>query len=211
MEKGADRRMIKKIFDMDNPLMQGLSTAAYLMILNLLAMVCCLPVFTAGASLTALHDVIRDMVRHEETYPAKMFFDSFKKNLRAGSRMGLIFIAAAVLILANYYAAAAFLPAFRFISLALGIVLLAVSFWAFALLARFENTVRGTLRNAILLTAGYFPRTAGMTAFTVIFYLAALKYTAVIAPVAIMFGFSLPVYVCTILLNGILEKMEAGN
>ena len=203
--------MLKKIFDMDNPLMQGLSTAAYLMILNLLAVACCIPVITAGASLTALHDVMRDMIRREETYPAKMFFVSFKKNLKAGSLMGLVFIAAAVLILANYYAAAAFIPPFRFVSLALGIVLLAVSFWAFALLARFENTVQGTLKNAILLTAGCFPQTAAATVFTIAFYLAALKFTTVIAPVVIMFCLSLPVYVAAFLMDGTLKKMEAGN
>lgn len=203
--------MIKKIFDMDNPLMQGLSTAAYLMILNFLTVICCLPVVTAGASLTALHDVMRDMVRHEETYPAKMFFDSFRRNLKAGSLMGLIFIAAAVLILFNYYAAAAFLPPFRFVSLALGIIVLAVSFYAFSLLARFENTVRGTLKNAVLLTAGCFPQTAAVTAFTIAFYLAALRFTTVIAPVALMFGISLPVYVSALLLNNTLERMEAGN
>jgi len=203
--------MIKKIFDMDNPLMQGLSTAAYLMILNFLAAVCCIPVITAGASLTALHDVMRDMVRHEETYPARMFIDSFKKNLKEGSLMGLVFIAALILIAFNYYAAAAFIPPLRFLSLALGIIVLAVSFYAFALLARFENSVSGTLKNAVLLTAGYFPQTAAMTIFTIAFYLAALRFTTVIAPVALMFGFSLPVYVSAFLMNHTLEKMETGN
>ena len=125
--------------------------------------------------------------------------------------MGLVFIAAAVLILANYYAAAAFLPPFRFVSLALGILVLAVSFWAFALLARFENTVQGTLKNAILLTAGCFPQTAAATVFTIAFYLAALKFTTVIAPVVIMFCLSLPVYVAAFLMDGTLKKMEAGN
>ena len=203
--------MIKKIFDMDNPLMQGLSTAAYLMILNFLAVICCLPVATAGASFTALHDVMRDMVRHEETYPARMFLDSFKKNLKAGSLMGLLFLGAAFLILFNYYAAAVCLPPFRFLSLALGIVELAVSFYAFSLLARFENTVRGTLKNAVLLMVGCFPQTAAMTIFTIVFYLAALKFTAVIAPVVLMFGLSIPVYVSAVLLNKTIERMESGN
>ena len=46
---------MKRLFDMDNPLMQALGILADLMVLNLLTIVCSLPVLTAGAALTALN------------------------------------------------------------------------------------------------------------------------------------------------------------
>ena len=57
---------MKKIFDMDNPLMQALSVAADLIALNILALLCCLPVITAGAGLTAMNDLTIHMARQEE-------------------------------------------------------------------------------------------------------------------------------------------------
>lgn len=200
--------MLKKIFDMDNPLMQGLQTAAYLMILNFFTIILCIPVVTAGAAFTALHDVSISMIRQRETYPWKMYIDSFKKNLKQGILMGLIFIAAALLLLFNYNAAAAFIPPFRFVSLALGIILLAVSFYAFALLAVFDNTTAGTLKNALLLTAGYFPRTALMTVFAVAIIVLALRFPTLLAPVLLMFGFSLPVYVSALIYDPVLKELE---
>ena len=39
-----------RIFNADSPLMEGLSKITDLVILNLVVLVCCLPVFTAGAA-----------------------------------------------------------------------------------------------------------------------------------------------------------------
>ena len=67
-----------KLFDLDSPVMRFLSKMADLMILNILTMICCLPLFTAGAAFTALHYVCLKMVRNEEGYIAKSYFKAFK-------------------------------------------------------------------------------------------------------------------------------------
>ena len=66
-----------KFFDMDSPVMRTLNKVADLMWLNILTLVCCLPVITAGASITAMHYVLLKMVRNEESYITKDFFKSF--------------------------------------------------------------------------------------------------------------------------------------
>ena len=203
--------MLKRFFDMNNPLMQGLSTAAYLMILNLMAVLFSLPIVTAGAALIALHDVTRQMVRNEESYPAIMFIRSFRENLKEGVIYGLIFILGFALVVMNYFAAAHVLPPFRYISIAIGILMLSLSFYTFALAADFKNSVFGTLKNALMLMIGCFPQTLGMTAFTVAFILAAVEFTQIIAPLLIMFGIALPVYVSETLLRDVLKKFEMVN
>ena len=75
-----------KLFDMDSPLMIGLNKMADLMILNLLTILCCLPVVTVGASLTAMHYMVIKLIRNEESYVVKGFFRSFKQNLRQGRK-----------------------------------------------------------------------------------------------------------------------------
>ena len=63
-----------RIFDMDSPVMRFLTVMADLMILNILTIICCIPIITAGASLTGLHYVLLKMARNEEGYIVKSFF-----------------------------------------------------------------------------------------------------------------------------------------
>ena len=203
--------MLKKIFDFDNPFMQALSTAGDLIILNMLTLLCCLPVVTAGAAWTALHDVIYKMVLQEETYPAKMFFKSFRLNLKRGIITGLIFIGLAVLVYLNYLAASATLPTLRYVSLALGLLLLAIGNYAFALTARFENTLKETLKNAGKLAVGWFPRTLGMVVFQAAVYIGCIHFYNIGVPLLFLFGFSIPCYVCALLYRPIFKKLEEGD
>ena len=46
-----------KLFNLDSPVMVFLSKVANLMILNVLTIICCIPIFTAGAAITALYYV----------------------------------------------------------------------------------------------------------------------------------------------------------
>ena len=48
---------MSSFFSMDSPAMRFLSRVCDLMILNLMAIVCCIPIVTAGASLTALYTI----------------------------------------------------------------------------------------------------------------------------------------------------------
>ena len=52
-----------KFFDMDSPIMRFLNRVGDLMILNLLMIVCCIPVITVGAAFTAQHYVLLKIVR----------------------------------------------------------------------------------------------------------------------------------------------------
>ena len=69
-----------KFLNLDSPLMRALSKMADLMWLNILTILCCIPIVTAGASFTAMHFVLLKIVRDEEGYITKDFFRSFKEN-----------------------------------------------------------------------------------------------------------------------------------
>ena len=53
---------MKNFFQMDGPVMRAMSDLSTLVILNLVTMLCCLPVVTAGASLSAMHYILMQMV-----------------------------------------------------------------------------------------------------------------------------------------------------
>ena len=73
---------MSRIFDVEGPLFSGLSRLADLFWLNVLFIVCSIPIFTIGASATALYYVTLKMVKNEECYITKSFFRSFKQNFR---------------------------------------------------------------------------------------------------------------------------------
>ena len=199
---------MKKIFDMDNPFMQALSVAADLLAMNVLALLCCLPVITAGAGLTAMNDLAIHLTRQEETYLVKPFFRSFSDNWKQSTLLWLIFLAAAAILYFDYHAAAVYAPLLRYPIAAIGILLLALMIYAFALQARYENTIGGTLKNAVSLAIAYFPRTLGIVVFTLAFWLLAIHFYRFGIPVLVLFGLSLPCYVGSLLLRGVFEKLE---
>ena len=55
-----------KFFNMDGPVMRGLTRVFDLVLLNLLTVLCSIPLITIGASLAAMHSVLLKMVRNEE-------------------------------------------------------------------------------------------------------------------------------------------------
>lgn len=199
---------MKKIFDMDNPLMQALSVAADLLALNILALLCCLPIVTAGAGITAMNDLVIHMARQEETYLVKPFFRSFRANFKQSTLLWLLILAAAALLYFDYHAAAVYAPMLRYPIAAIGVMLLAIAMYAFALLSRYENSVFGTLKNAVSLAIGFFPRTLGMVVFTVAFWVLAIHFYRFGVPVLVLFGLSLPCYVCALLLRGVFDQLE---
>ena len=79
-----------KIFDMDSPVMRVLNRVGDLLILNVLMIVCCIPVITAGAAFTAMHYVLLKIVRGEEGYLIRGFFKSFRSNFRQATLIWLL-------------------------------------------------------------------------------------------------------------------------
>ena len=74
-----DKEFIKKgvkmdrFFSMDNKFFTFMGKVADLCILNIVCLICCIPIVTAGASITAMFFVTMKMVKNEESYIIKLF------------------------------------------------------------------------------------------------------------------------------------------
>ena len=82
----------------DNPIMRGMGRLADFIILNLLWVVCSIPIITIGASTTALYTVMLKLVKNEEGYIAKGFLKAFKENFKQATVIWLILLVAGLLI-----------------------------------------------------------------------------------------------------------------
>ena len=199
---------MKWFFDMDNPVMSALSVMADLLVLNLLALLCSLPLVTAGAAFTALSSVCIRLVRREDRSLVKDYFRDFKANFKKSTLLWLILVAAAALLYFDYLAALAYVPPLRVGIFAIALILLAVAFYGFGLLSRYETALWPTLKNAVKLMIGFFPLTLLMLVFSVCFWLLCVRFFKFGSLVLLLLGLSLPAYVNAILLNSMFQKIE---
>ena len=95
--------MMNRIFDMDNPLWRFLGKLADLMILNIVFLLCSIPIFTIGASLTGVYYVCLKIKEQEEGYIIRNFFKSFKQNFVQSTIIWLIMLALGLLLGTEFY------------------------------------------------------------------------------------------------------------
>lgn len=180
-----------------------LNSAADLIVLNLLTIVCCLPVVTIGAAWTACYAGILRIVRGQETgIPARAYFVDFRKAFRTATPAWLLALVCVFIIAGDYYFAVYVNnPPNRFFlvfSIAMATVLLFGLTWLFPLMARFENTVRGHIKNAFLMAAGTFPKTLLAVAAQLFFLVLPLFVPLMLVYLGwlwVMLGLSLPMYI----------------
>lgn len=203
--------MLDKLFDLDNPVMRFLTDLFDLLILNLITIILCIPVVTAVPALTALHYVTLKMARDESSYIIKSYFHSFKDNFKQSFLIGLLFLAAGIIIYMDWRVVWGmqdlFPQALRIVFTAALIVVILLMFWVIPIQAHFENPIRTTLRNSILMSLGNFPRTLLMIVVWIIPVVLVLVSYAAWA-VVFMFGLSAPAFVCAKIYSPVFKRFE---
>ena len=66
--------MLQGIFNYDNPVWRFIGKLGDLMILNILWVICSIPIFTMGASTTAVYYVTMKLVRGDDGYTLRNYF-----------------------------------------------------------------------------------------------------------------------------------------
>lgn len=157
-----------RFFNMDNKFFVFMGRLADLCMLNILCIICCLPVVTAGASLTALYYVTMKMVRNEESYIFRSFFKSFKQNFRQATVINLIMLAAAALLYLDTRITKAMAdPVGKILAMIFALftmIYLIILLYLYPVLAKFYNSIKNTFKNALLMGIRHLPYTFLMLA-----------------------------------------------
>lgn len=200
-----------KFFNLDSPLMQALNKLADLMWLNVLTMLCCIPVITVGPSLTAMHYMALKIVRNEEGYITRGFFKSFRENFKQGVAIWLIQLFVILMLVGDFmiiaYSGLEFSQFLQVVLLAIAIMVYFISMFLYPVLAKFENTVLHTIRNALFVGVLQFPKTVLMMILHVL-PLALLFLVHQLVPVVFLFGLSIPAWLSAKLYNKFFQKLE---
>ncbi|BFL47834.1 DUF624 domain-containing protein [Lactonifactor longoviformis] len=202
-------------FGLDSPLMRFLSRLADIFILNILFLICCIPVITIGASATALYTVTLKMARNEESYMVKGFLKAFKSNFKISTIVWLIMLVLGIILGLDYRITAAFTGVMGKVMqtaiLIIGTFYTITLLYLFPYIARFVNDVKNSLKNALLFSILNLPYTILIAVITIApVFLTFLtgKTLAYGLFIWLFFGFAAIAYVNSLLFRKIFAKYE---
>lgn len=154
---------MNRIFNMDNGFFRVMGRVADLMILNILFLLCCIPIITIGPAITALYYVTLKMVRNEEAYIIRSFFKSFKENFKQALIIWIFVIIAVVMLFFDFriisMANDTVLNVLRYVLFALCFIFAMTLSYVFPVLSKFYNSIPATLKNSLLMSIRHLPRT----------------------------------------------------
>ncbi|MGN0244621.1 MAG: YesL family protein [Lachnospiraceae bacterium] len=204
---------MNKFFQPENPVIRFLSCFCDLMFTNALFIICCLPVFTIGASVTAMYHVIFKLQDREDSYIYKMFFESFRNNFKQATIIWIPFLLLTGFFAGDLYIIYNVIDAsyswMQFPIWFLLIILFCIQIYAFPQIAKFESDMKRLILNSFLLAIGNFPTTIFFTFIPIaITYFAAQngKRMIMIGSLFLFFGFAAIAYLYAMFFNRIFER-----
>ncbi len=200
---------MRNLFDTDGPLFRAMQDLTSLVVLNILTLLCCIPIITAGAALASLHFCLYQMVDGTEGRPSKSFWKQMRGNLRSVTGTWIVFLLILAVVAFEWYLFKGQDGAGRIFMIMIYVAALFVSMlavWLFPLTAKFELSVKGALLNSVILAASHLPRTLLMVCLmTVIPFV--LTQDMRLIPLGVLLGISLPAYLCALVYHAVIHKM----
>lgn len=151
----------------DGKLIGFLNKAGEIILLNIVFLLCCLPVVTIGPALTSLYYATMKSIRRERGYPVTEFWNSMKRTMKKGILLTLMSLCVmGALLFGRIYAmdsegeltAKALLYDFFILLAAGGLVYL------FPVLSRFEMKLTKMVKLAFVMCVRFLPITAAVLA-----------------------------------------------
>ena len=201
-------------FYYDSKVMRFGAKVTDLLLLQLVTVLCCLPVITVGTAFTAMHTVLLKMYRRQDPSVFSEYFKAFKANFKQSTIVWLIYLAVFAFLLADWIlllqipdpnvkdtAYLLLIPLF--------LVLLSLC-WVFVLISRYQNSIWQTVKNSLTLVFRYPLRTLSMLVLLTlpiwVFYLSIHSF-----PFLLLMGISVPGFLRTIVYSPIFDQLENTN
>lgn len=200
-------------FNVDGFLYRFLSRLGDLFALTIMWILCSIPIVTIGASTTAAYSLTLKMVKNEESYIFKSFIKAFKENFKTSTILWMIYLVfgsvLGYLFYLYYYGMRGMLPSFFVGLLYLFALIYIISIlYIFPLTARYENTVKQTIKNSILIAFRYSFRTLQMLIVFAVLVLLGMwnLYTILFL---ILIGAGAIMYILSFFLRVVFDHIEA--
>lgn len=154
-------------FNYDNIFIRMLNRIGDAFLLSVLFVVFSLPVFTIGASITALYYTAMKGITQDDGYVWKYFIKSFKENFKQSTIIWIISVVVLFVLGVDVWfwfkgrTPGSF--SINNVMIVVSVVMLSLAvmteIFIYPLQAKFDNTIQIQIRNAFLLSIKYFPTT----------------------------------------------------
>ena len=189
-----------------------------LMVVNVLWMVCCLPIVTIGPATCGMYRVTLRLAREEGVHPIKDFFRGFRDNFKAGFLLELL---CAVLLAAtagdawfSRQTGGWIRTLYLVIAILIGAVAMILVSYTFALQAMFDAPLKTQILNAFKLAAIAPGKTVALWGILLIPAIAALALPPVVIEMLgflyLVVGFSGPAYGASRILRNIFDRVNGA-
>lgn len=199
---------MKKSRSDENPIIALFSWFSDMIVLNFITLICCLPIITIGAALTAAHFAALKLHRAEGSL-IKNYFKSFKENFWQSTAlwiMYVLFLAVSYLTFITLSTGAGDFPLIlEGCILGVAVFVSFVYLWVFPLQSKFVNTIFKTVRLSLFMAFKHIFISLAMLIFTVLPFLVTLQLFTVF----VLFGLSVPIYFCAVCYDKLFRGFEA--
>ena len=208
---------MKSLFNLDNPFMQFLSRVADLMLLNVMLILLSLPVFTAGAALAALHRVCQNMVFETDSGVFRPFLRAFRDNFRQATLVWLAELVVTAALVCDALLVMAYFGKSTVMYVLLGVLAFLVAgvcAYLIPLIARYNNTLRQHLNNAMVLAVIKLPKTLLLVFLNLLPVILVLISVPVFVQTLIFWvviGFAFVSFIESSILKPVFQQLEKGN
>lgn len=144
-------------FNADNKLWSAVNSAVDAILLNIMWLFTCIPIFTIGAATTAFYYTTHKVIRNQRSGIWKEYWTAFKGNFKQATKTWLIFLAIFAVfyfdisICIEYLKAGEKIGIMAYFFYGLLALVLIWFMYVFAYMARFEDTIKTTLKNAAIM------------------------------------------------------------
>jgi len=213
--KKEDFDLLEKMFNYENPVWQFMNRVADLLILNFIFLIFSIPIVTIGANYTALTYTMLKIVKNEDTYIWREYWSSFKSNFKQATQMWLIFIPFILILSCDVFfwvmdvkeGTGLFPKVLKVTTVIVIFIVFAVIIYAFPVLSHFDNTVKNSMKNALIISVINIPYTLYFMVLMIAPIVAVLMEIRLIMAY-VMFGFSLPSFMACLGWKKIFKKLE---
>ena len=199
------------IFDPENKVMQIGVKFADLLIVNAMTMILSIPIVTMGAAFSAMHDQVLKIWRDEQTGIFLGYWKAFLGNLKQGTALWLIYMAAGGVVAADLYLIASdtinWGTYFNLFALAVGIIYLVSFVWIFVLQSRYTFGIKDMIKYSLVLGFRNLPASIAMIVLFIAPF-ALFLINSNVAPWFFLMGLSLPAFLQAMLYSRVLDRFE---
>lgn len=203
------------LFSIDSPLGRKLTLMSNLVLLNLLWIICSLPIITMGAATSAMYHVIFLYITNQDDCVIRPFFKALADSLKQATPVWVLHLLVSCMLVAEaFYLGGGSSDALKLLFAVIVLFFIAVGSYLYPLIGRYETTGKQALWNSLALALKHPGASLLLSGVQAAIGMAMFLYPALAWKTAIfwtLIGFALVAYLMGYILLRIFSKYDRSD